>query len=327
MSARAALAALALLPTGCGSSSALPPAAEPGRAPVPAERPAGRVVPVGDRAEGVAVDGQTGLVAVAALHPDRLVLLRARTGRIVRSVPLPAGARHLALAAPGGPVLVPAEAADELVEVPLRGDGRPRTVRVGRHPHDAAAASDGRVWVGDENGDTVSVVNRGGHLLRRLGARTQPAGVAALGADRIGVVTAASDDLLLYDSRGLTLLGRVRAGAGTTHIVAGGGHAYVADTRGDAVLVFTFTPKLRIVGRLEVPGAPYGLALDVARDRLWITETASNRLIGYQLTSGRAHRRWSFPTVRQPNSVAVDPTTGRVFVAGASRGELELIDP
>ena len=34
----------------------------------------------------------------------------------------------------------------------------------------------------------------------------------------------------------------------------------------------------------------------------------------------------SFPTVRQPNSVAVDTLTGRVFVAGRYR-ELQVIDP
>lgn len=320
---RLALAGLVL--AGCGSSDALPPAAEPARSPPVTERPAGRVVPVGARAEGLVVDGRTGLLAVAVLKPDRLVLVRAATGRLVRSVALPAGARHLALAAPGGPVLVPAEAADALVEVPLRG-GRVHAIRVGRHPHDAAAAGDGRVWVGNENGDTVSVVD-GRRVVRTLPARTQPGGVAALGARTIGVVTVASDELLLYDADRPALRGRLRAGAGPTHLVAGADRAYVADTRGDAVLVFRFAGGLRLAGRLAIPGTPYGLALDAARNRLWITQTALNRVIGYQLTTGHAHRRWSFPTVRQPNSVAVDPRTGRVFVASASAGTLELIDP
>ena len=34
-----------------------------------------------------------------------------------------------------------------------------------------------------------------------------------------------------------------------------------------------------------------------------------------------------FPTVRQPNTVAVDPTTGRVFVGSRETGQLQLIDP
>jgi DNA-binding beta-propeller fold protein YncE len=34
-----------------------------------------------------------------------------------------------------------------------------------------------------------------------------------------------------------------------------------------------------------------------------------------------------FPTVRQPNTVAVDPTTGRLFVTGTVDGTVEIIDP
>jgi DNA-binding beta-propeller fold protein YncE len=34
-----------------------------------------------------------------------------------------------------------------------------------------------------------------------------------------------------------------------------------------------------------------------------------------------------WPTVRQPNSVAIDEATGRVFVASRTDNQLELIDP
>jgi DNA-binding beta-propeller fold protein YncE len=51
--------------------------------------------------------------------------------------------------------------------------------------------------------------------------------------------------------------------------------------------------------------------------------TAENRLV--ELTDRRALR--TFPTVRQPNSVAVDPTTGRVFVASRRTGTVQLFDP
>ena len=33
-----------------------------------------------------------------------------------------------------------------------------------------------------------------------------------------------------------------------------------------------------------------------------------------------------FPTVRQPNTVAVDPSSGRVFVGSRETGQLQLID-
>jgi DNA-binding beta-propeller fold protein YncE len=35
----------------------------------------------------------------------------------------------------------------------------------------------------------------------------------------------------------------------------------------------------------------------------------------------------TFPTVPQPNSVAVDPRSGRVFVASRKDGTLQLLDP
>jgi DNA-binding beta-propeller fold protein YncE len=44
-----------------------------------------------------------------------------------------------------------------------------------------------------------------------------------------------------------------------------------------------------------------------------------------ELTDRRVLR--TFPTVRQPNSVAVDPRTGRVFVASRKDGVLQLFDP
>lgn len=68
-------------------------------------------------------DAKTGLVAVGVRDPSRLVLVDGRSGRIVERVALPGGVRHLQLAAPGGPVLLPSEGADALlaVELPLRG--------------------------------------------------------------------------------------------------------------------------------------------------------------------------------------------------------------
>jgi DNA-binding beta-propeller fold protein YncE len=51
--------------------------------------------------------------------------------------------------------------------------------------------------------------------------------------------------------------------------------------------------------------------------------TALNRIA--ELTDRRLLR--TFPTVRQPNSVAVDPGTGRVFVASRTDGTLEIFDP
>jgi hypothetical protein len=91
-------------------------AGEPATAPPPSATPAGRVVAVGNQPEGIVADPLTHLVGVGVRDPDTLVLLDGRTGAVTARTPLPGHLRHLQLAAPGGPVLVPAKP-------PASGDG------------------------------------------------------------------------------------------------------------------------------------------------------------------------------------------------------------
>jgi len=65
------------------------------------------------------------------------------------------------------------------------------------------------------------------------------------------------------------------------------------------------------------------VASDPRRRRLWVTLTERNQVA--ELSSRRVLR--TYPTVRQPNSVAVDPRSGRVFVASRKDGTLQIIDP
>jgi DNA-binding beta-propeller fold protein YncE len=317
----AALALLAAALAACGGSSdRLAPAAEPARSPPVEREPAGTVVPIGHKPEGLALDPVTGLLAVGLTNPDRLALVDGETGRTVRRVRLPESPRHLALAAPGGPVLVPAERANAIVEVSLPG-GRLRTTRVGRFPHDAARARR-RLFVGDELGHTLSVVEEG-ELIEALPAPRQPGGVAAT-ADRrhVGVVGVRARALEVFDTETLDSEGTVSVGIGPTHVVGGGARFFVVDTRGDALLEVRLDP-LRVHRRTHLGGAPYAIALDPERRRYWVTLTAFNQVA--ELTDRRVLRR--FPTVRQPNSVAVDPRSGRVFVASRKDGTLQFFDP
>jgi DNA-binding beta-propeller fold protein YncE len=324
----AVLLSLTLALGGCSSSApssaqAPPRAAEPADSPALAAAPAGTVVALGPDAEGMVFDPATGLLAVAVRNPDRLLLVDGATGSPVREVPLPGHARHLQLAAPGGPVLVPAEDADSLVEVTLP-DGATTVVPVGTYPHDAARVAGGQVLVGDERGGTLSVVTDG-TVTQTLHSQTQPGGIAVIG-DVAGVVDVAAFTLSSYDVPTGELLDVVDAGEGPTHVVADArGRFLVADTRGDAVLVFTAGP-LRPVGRLALPGAPYGLAFDPATQQLWVTLTGTNEVVGLSTAGAGLTEVARHPTVRQPNTVAVDPTTGRVFVGSRATGELQLID-
>jgi DNA-binding beta-propeller fold protein YncE len=303
-----------------GSGDGLAPAAEPSRSPPLADRPAGTVIELGHKPEGLAFDPATRLLAVGLTNPDRLALVDGDSGRVVRRVPLPESPRHLQLARRGGPVLVPAERAGTLVQVSLPA-GRRRAVRVGRFPHDAAAAR-GRIFVGNELGDTISVVERG-RVVRSLRAPVQPGGVAATtDRDHVGVIGVRERALEVFDARSLASTGKLSVGLGPTHIVGAGGRFFVVDTRGNGLLEIHLDP-LRVHRRTHLDGGPYGIALDRQRRRYWVTLTATNEVV--ELTDRRALRR--FPTVRQPNSVAVDPVSGRVFVASRLDGTLQFFDP
>jgi hypothetical protein len=312
----------------CGSDEGFPPAAEPGVAPEPTTRPAGVVIDLGrGEAEGVVADPVTGIAAVATRDPDRLFLVSDPLGEVrMRRVAIPESPRHMQLAAPGGPILTTAERSDDLVEVSLP-EGEVTTVRVGDFPHDATRAG-GRIFVADEGDDAISVVS-GDAVEATLPAPEQPGGIATSEPGGIvGVVAVAERVLAAYDSETLERVGEVEAGVGPTHIVAGDdGRFYVADTQGDAILVFEAAPELRLVDRANLPGKPYGLAIDERNDRLWVTQTDRNQVVEMELTSLAPRRLRSFPTVRQPNTVAVDPRTGYVYVAGRAEGQLQVFDP
>lgn len=302
-----------------------PPAAEPAPAP-PDAQPAGLVIDIGAQPEGVIADAATGLIAVAVREPNALVLIDARAGTVAGRVELPGAVRHLQLAGPGGPVLVPVESADALLGVELpSGDIVPRTP-TGRFPHDATAAANGTVFVTNEFGGSLTVV-RDGAVADTLTDQTQPGGVAAAG-DFVGVIDVRQNDLTAYDTATLRQAGRVAAGDGPTHVVAGPrGRLIVSDTRGDALLVFEVSPSVRQVARLELPGSPYGLAFDAQRDRVWVTLTGRNEVVEIDATASPPTVLNRIPTVRQPNTVAVEAGTGRVFVTGTAEGVLQLLEP
>lgn len=323
----------AALVTGCGSSpppgpptSELPPAAEPARSPVVTVPPAGRTVPVGAVAEGIVVDPQTRIVAVGVRDPFALTLLEATTGTVLRKVPLPGALRHLQLAGPGGPVLVPDEGSNQLLRVTLPSGEVTSQVLTGVVPHDATAAANGLVFVANELGNSVVAV-RGDDIVHTFTDVTQPAGLAAVG-DLVGLVDVRENTLTVYDAQRLAWIAELPAGAGPTHVVADRrGHLVVIDTRGDAVVRYELSPQPRQIGRIDLPGTPYGVSYDPVRDRLWVTLTARNEVVGLDLGAKPPVITQRLPTVRQPNTVAVDSNTGRLFVTGTDEGVLEIIDP
>jgi sugar lactone lactonase YvrE len=299
---------------------------EPATAPPVAGRPAGRVVALPGGPEGLAVDARDGILAVGIRQPAGVALVDAATGRERRVIRLPAAPRHLELAGPAGPLLAPLEDADRLAQIALPGGAVTADTRVGRHPHDAAAEGS-LTFVGNEYASTVSLV-RAGRQIRVEPGPLQPGGVAADGSFAL-VVGVRGRRVEAYSATG-RILGTAPAGVGPTHVQAGPGNRfYVADTEGDAMLIFRVSatgPHQAGTVRTE-RGRPYGIAVDRRRGLVYVTLTATNRLESFRISGGGLVPDQMWPTVRQPNSVAVDEATGRLFVAGRTGSQLEMLDP
>lgn len=301
---------------------------EPARAPALTRAPAGTVLPMPGAPEGLAVDEPDGLLAVGLRRPDAMALVSVLSGRVRKVIRLPGAPRHLQLAGPAGPVLVPAEQVGRLFQVALPGGAVVADTRVGRQPHDAAAAGP-VVFVGNEYSNTVSLV-RGGKQIAVEPAPLQPGGVAAArDGSAVVVVGVRGRRIEAYAPDGRPL-GTAPVGVGPTHVrAAPNGLFYVADTEGDAVIVFRVTAAgPRQVGSARTQCcAPYGIAIDGRRGVVYLTLTASNQLESFRISGARLVPGRTWPTVRQPNDVAVDEATGRVFVAGTAGDQLQLIDP
>ncbi|MDT7579909.1 MAG: hypothetical protein QOK35_1173 [Pseudonocardiales bacterium] len=301
----------------------LPPPAEPATAPAPTATPAGRTVAVGSTPEGIVADPVTRRVAVGVRDPAALVLLDSDIGTEAGRVPLPGTLRHLQLAKAGGPVLVPDESSNSLLEVALPAGNVVGQVPTGTLPHDANAAANGTIFVANEGGGSVVAV-RDGAVAATFTDVTQPAGVAHVG-DTVGLLDVRENTLTFYDAGSLSPITELAAGDGPTHVVADEhGRFVVTDTRGGSLLVYAQQAQ---VARVVLPGEPYGITYDPVRDRLWVTVTAANQVVGFDMAGAEPREVARLPTVRQANTVAVDPTTGRLFVTGTADGIVQIIDP
>ena len=100
------------------------------------------------------------------------------------------------------------------------------------------------------------------------------------------------------------------------------GRVLVADTRGNELLVYGVNPLI-LRQRYPVAGAPYGLT---GSARLaWVSETATNTVVGYDLATGIPVEKVRYSTVRQPNSLAFDDESNTLFVVSGSGAGVQVI--
>ena len=291
-------------------------AAEPSVAPTPSGTPNGQTVDVGSAPEGIVYDPETKMLAVGVRNPDRLVLVDATTMTVTKEIAIKGHVRHLQLAGPGGPVLVPEEDANtlELVSLP---DGAMTGYPVGESPHDATAVDGGYV-AGDEFGKSFTTVLDGTPTTYQK--VDQPGGVVGFG-DLFALVDVGNYTVSTWNVDSGERIASVPAGAGPTHgVKVGDNRLVVTDTRGGALLTYSVNP-LRQLSSVTLPGGPYGITVDPSAPVVWVTLTAENLVVGYDVSGDTPKEIERLTTVGQPNTVAAD---GRdVWVTGTREGVVQ----
>ncbi|WP_306361853.1 YncE family protein [Nocardia sp. CC227C] len=318
----AGAAAVTLL-AGCssgGDASDKPtrePAA-PASAPAAAD-PTGEVSPSAPVAALLA-EPETGVLAVLTEDGKALRLIdRGVSPGAERTVALPAAAASLALGAPGE-ILAPAPdrvvrvraATGTVTELPVDGDART-----------AAPRPDGGLAVGLADG-RVLILDAAGALTRTVRGLVSADTVVTVGEEVAALdrrQTLVTELDLDEDRPGLML----RTGDGAGAMIGDHfGRLLVTDTAGGELLVYTVDP-LVLRQRFPVGSSPYALAYDQRSETVWVTLTATNEVVGYDLSTGIPEEVGRYPTVRQPDTVTIDSRSGDMFVGSGTGDGLQRI--
>ena len=188
-----------------------------------------------------------------------------------------------------------------------------------------ARRSDGKLVLGSADG-TVFILASPGETATAVADQTK---IFA----RVDSIVTQGDTAIVLD-RGQTSVTAVgpdgqaqqslRAGDGATTVATDpAGRVLVTDTRGDELLVFGVNPLI-MRQRYPVPLAPFGLT---GSSRLaWVSQTAANVVVGYDLATGIPVEKVRYPTVQQPNILAFDDSSDTLYVISGSGAGVQAIN-
>ncbi|MUL82453.1 hypothetical protein FZI95_29070 [Mycobacterium sp. CBMA247] len=322
------MVALALLITaGCTSNpaDAPPPTIEPAQAavsPPVAATPDGEIRQLPGRAGNAVFDPTTGTLAVLSPGAEGLSTLSLLTGsRPARDVTLTPAATALSVdgrgdilaATRGGYFRVDiADAKASKVEVEGRQNVEFTAIALRADGNPVLGSADGAVYtLGSDH--TVAAELK---IFARVDSIVTQGNTAV-------VLDRGQTSVTAVDPSGTKAAQALRAGDGATTMAADArGRVLVADTRGDELLVFGTDPLI-MRQRYPVPAAPYGLA--GSAQLAWVSQTAANTVIGYDLSTGIPVEKVRYRTVQQPNSLAYDDKTGTLYVVSGSGAGVQVI--
>jgi hypothetical protein len=323
----AAAAALALVATGCSSNpvDAPPPTIAPASAassPPVTDAPDGTVRPLGADARAALFDPATRSLVVLGPGPEGQSALTVINGTAAPRTLLTPGTATamtgsdegvLYLSGAGGYFRVDV-AAGTVDRVDVEGEADTDFTAITRR-------EDGRLVLGTSDGAVVTLDSE-----TTVGTRLAIfARVDALVTQRdtTVVLDRAQTSVTAVDASGTKAVQALRAGDGATTMTADPqGRVLVADTRGDELLVFGTDPLI-MRQRYPVPDSPYGLA--GSNGLAWVSQTASNTVIGYDLSTGIPVEKVRYRTVQQPNLLAYDDASGTLYVVSGTGAGVQVI--
>jgi sugar lactone lactonase YvrE len=321
------MAVLVVAATACSShtADAPPPTISPARAadaPPVTTPPAGEVLPLNGPGQASAFDRATHILVVLGRDPaGRSVITTFPPSAPARTVPLPTAGTAL-VGDERGTAYVSTRGGYFRVDV-TAGSVTRLDVDGARDVDFTAIArrDDGNVVLGSSDG-AVYTLSSDTAVAARLQIFARVDALVAQG-DTVVVLDRGQTSVTTVDASGTKAEHALRAGDGATTIAADSvGRVLVADTRGDELLVFGADP-LMLRQRYPVPGAPYGLA--GSAKLAWVSETATNSVVGYDLATGIPVEKVRYRTVRQPNSLAFDDDAGTLYVVSGSGAGVQVI--
>lgn len=322
---------------GCSASPfhSAPPTIEPAQpaaSPLASQNPAGAVLSLGGHAAAAIFDGATRQLAVLAPGTDPTgpaTLTEFGDPRVPpRVIDLPGPASALTgdghgtayLATRGGYLVIDLSAA-HATQVPVANAPQTDFTAI-------AQRTDGTLVLGTADGavytfasrtpdsvKTATIASRNKIFARVDALATQGNTTVVLDRGQTSVTTIGADGHVEQ---------ALRAGEGATTLAADPlGRVLVADTRGGQLLVYGVDPLI-LRQAYPVRQSPYGLA--GSRGLAWVSQTASNVVIGYDLSTGIPVERVRYPTVQQPNSLAFDEASGTLYVVSGSGAGVQVIE-
>jgi DNA-binding beta-propeller fold protein YncE len=313
--------------SGCSSHSAdaPPPTIVPAEAavsPPATHEPAGIVRPLRDRAQAAVFDAATGSLAVLGPGPGGQSVITVLT-RANALQPLPLSGAATAMTGDNDGRLY-ASTRGGYFRVDLASGTAAKVDVDGQHETDFTAIArraDGKLVLGSADG-TVFTLSSDTVVGAQLKIFSRVDALVAQGNTAV-VLDRGQTSVTTVSASGADADNALRAGEGaTTMAVDSAGRVLVADTRGDELLVFGVDPLI-LRQRYPVRDAPFGLA--GSSTLAWVSQTATNTVIGYDLATGIPVEKVRYRTVQQPNSLVYDEASGTLYVVSGSGAGVQVI--